>query len=450
MQTVVCLAADLVATDVFARVRCVNPSRSYSDKLWQEALALFPGGVNSPVRAFRAVGGTPFFTQRARGAHLWDVDGNEYVDYVMSWGPMILGHAHPRVVQAVMDAARDGTSFGTPNPREIQLARLIQRAMPSMEKIRFVNSGTEATLSAIRLARGFTGRDTIVKFAGCYHGHVDSLLVKAGSGAATFDIPDSAGVPADFARHTLTLPLNNTAALHRVSWNQIAAAIIEPVPANMGLIPLQPEFLHTLRALTRDHGALLIFDEVMSGFRVAAGGAQQLYGIQPDLTTLGKIIGGGLPVGAFGGRRNIMDHLAPTGPVYQAGTLSGNPLAMAAGIATLEPLLEPPAAPAAPTPYERLDEITASLTDELRRILPGQCVRVGSMFCCFFTQHPVVDDVTARTCDTTRYARFFHAMLQRGVYLAPSQFEVGFLSLAHTPDDIDHTLRAAREAVKEL
>ncbi|MDW8343847.1 MAG: glutamate-1-semialdehyde 2,1-aminomutase [Verrucomicrobiae bacterium] len=428
----------------------MNPSRAYSEKLWQEALALFPGGVNSPVRAFCAVGGTPFFTQRARGAHLWDVDGNEYVDYVMSWGPMIHGHAYPRVIQAVMDAARDGTSFGTPNPREIHLARLIQRAMPSLEKIRFVNSGTEATMSAIRLARGFTGRDTIVKFAGCYHGHVDSLLVKAGSGAATFDIPDSAGVPADFARHTLTLPLNDITALHRVPWNQVAAAIIEPIPANMGLIPLQPEFLGTLRALTRDHGALLIFDEVMSGFRVAPGGAQQLYGIQPDLTTLGKIIGGGLPVGAFGGRREIMDQLAPTGPVYQAGTLSGNPLAMAAGIATLEPLLDPPAAPDAPTPYQRLEQISAALLDELRKFLPAQCVRVGSMFCCFFTKQPVVDDRTARTCDTTRYARFFHAMLRRGVYLAPSQFEVGFLSLAHTPDDIEHTVRAARDAVKEL
>ncbi|MCS7048230.1 MAG: aminotransferase class III-fold pyridoxal phosphate-dependent enzyme, partial [Verrucomicrobiae bacterium] len=294
------------------------------------------------------------------------------------------------------------------------------------------------------------GRDTIVKFAGCYHGHVDSLLVKAGSGAATFDIPDSAGVPADFARHTLTLPLNDITALHRVPWNQVAAAIIEPIPANMGLIPLQPEFLGTLRALTRDHGALLIFDEVMSGFRVAPGGAQQLYGIQPDLTTLGKIIGGGLPVGAFGGRREIMDQLAPTGPVYQAGTLSGNPLAMAAGIATLEPLLDPPAAPAAPTPYQRLEQISAALLDELRKFLPAQCVRVGSMFCCFFAMQPVVDDRTARTCDTTRYARFFHAMLRRGVYLAPSQFEVGFLSLAHTPDDIEHTVRAARDAVKEL
>lgn len=402
------------------------------------------------MRAFHAVGGTPFFTQRARGAHLWDVDGNEYIDYVMSWGPMILGHAPPPVIQAVVDAARDGTSFGTPNPREIQLARLIQRAMPSIEKIRFVNSGTEATMSAIRLARGATGRDTIVKFAGCYHGHVDALLVKAGSGAATFDIPDSAGIPADFARHTLTLPLNNIAALHRVPWNEVAAAIIEPVPANMGLIPLQPEFLHTLRALTRDHGALLIFDEVMTGFRVAAGGAQQLFGIRPDLTTLGKIIGGGLPVGAFGGRADIMDYLAPTGPVYQAGTLSGNPLAMAAGIATLTRLLEPPPSPNAPTPYQRLEQITAALTAELQRILPAQLPRVGSMFCCFFTSQPVVDDISARTCDTARYGRFFHAMLRHGVYLAPSQFEVGFVSLAHTPEDIEHTLRAAREAVKEL
>ena len=316
----------------------MKPKYDYSDKLWQEALRQIPGGVNSPVRAFRGVGGTPFFTQRAKGSRLWDVDGNEYIDYVCSWGPMILGHAHPKVVRAVQEAARDGTSFGTPNPREIRLAQLVCEAFPSIQKVRFVNSGTEATMSAIRLARGFTKRDKIVKFEGCYHGHADSLLVKAGSGAATFDVPDSAGVPADFARNTVTLPLNDFDALDRVPWKEIACAIIEPIPANMGLIPLKAGFPEKLRVLTQKNGALLIFDEVISGFRVARGGAQELFEVQADLTTLGKIIGGGLPVGAFGGRAEVMDLLAPTGPVYQAGTLSGNPLAMAAGIATLEEL----------------------------------------------------------------------------------------------------------------
>lgn len=417
--------------------------RPYSDKLWQEASRLFPGGVNSPVRAFRGVGGTPFFTQRARGARLWDVDGNEYVDYVMSWGPMILGHAHPAVIQAVTEAARDGTNFGTPNPREIRLAQLVQEAMPWLEKLRFVNSGTEATMTAIRLARGYTGRDRIVKFEGCYHGHADSLLVKAGSGAATFDVPDSAGVPADVARQTLTLPLNDLAALDAVNWREVAGAIIEPVPANMGLIPLRPEFLQKLRQVTQAAGAVLIMDEVMSGFRVAKGGAQQLYGVSGDLTTLGKIIGGGLPVGAVGGRAEIMDCLAPLGPVYQAGTLAGNPLAMAAGLATLETLF-------AGDHYRRLEEVSAVLCDGLRAIVPGQHVRVGSMFCCFFSATPVVDYATAKTSDTKRYGRFFHQMLDRGVYLAPSQFEVGFMSLAHTAEDIEPTLRAAREAVKHL
>ena len=415
----------------------------YSEKLWQEAVRLLPGGVNSPVRAFRGVGGTPFFTQRAKGSRLWDVDGNEYIDYVGSWGPMILGHAHSRVVKAVQEAARDGTSFGTPNPREIRLAQLVREAYPSIEKMRFVNSGTEATMSAIRLARGFTKRDKIVKFEGCYHGHADSLLVKAGSGAATFDVPDSAGVPSDFARHTLTLPLNDFDALDAVNWREIACAIIEPVPANMGLIPLKPGFLEKLRTMTRDGGALLILDEVMSGFRVAKGGATELYGISGDLTTLGKIIGGGLPVGAFGGRAEIMDCLAPTGPVYQAGTLSGNPLAMAAGIATLEELFKH-------GNYQKLEQLSASLADELKTIVPGHHARVGSKFCVFFTNTPVVDYVTAKTSDTAKYSRYFHAMLEHGVYLAPSQFEVGFMSLAHTPEDIEATLCAAREAVKAL
>ena len=421
----------------------MNPSHEYSDKLWQEALRYFPGGVNSPVRAFRGVGGTPFFTQRAKGSRLWDVDGNEYIDYVGSWGPMILGHAHPKVVRAVQEAARDGTSFGTPNPHEIRLAQLVSGAFPSLQKMRFVNSGTEATMSAIRLARGFTKRDKILKFEGCYHGHADALLVKAGSGGATFDVPDSAGVPADFARNTVTLPLNDFAALDTVQWRELACVIIEPIPANMGLIPLQPGFLEELRKLTEDNGALLIFDEVISGFRVARGGAQELFGIRPDLTTLGKIIGGGLPVGAFGGRADVMDMLAPTGPVYQAGTLSGNPLAMVAGIATLEELTQVGV-------YEKLERRAAALSAEWKKIVKGHQARIGSLFCTFFTDREVVDYATAKTSDTKRYAAFFHAMLNRGVYLAPSQFEVGFLSLAHTEQDAEQTLAAAAEAVKTL
>ena len=426
----------------------MNRKHAYSDKLWTEACRLFPGGVNSPVRAFRGVGGTPFFTQRAKGCRLWDVDGNEYIDYVGSWGPMILGHAHPKVVRAVQEAARNGTSFGTPNPLEIRLAQLVCGAYPSIQRLRFVNSGTEATMSAIRLARGFTKRDKIVKFDGCYHGHADSLLVKAGSGGATFDVPDSAGVPADFARNTLTLTLNDLAGLHRVPWGEVACAIIEPVPGNMGLIPLQPEFLQALRHVTRDGGALLILDEVMSGFRVAKGGAQELYGITGDLTTLGKIIGGGLPVGAFGGRAEIMDCLAPTGAVYQAGTLSGNPLAMAAGIATLEELFQP-------GNYHRLDVLTTQLCDGIRGTaalakVPIYQTRVGSKFCTFFTDQPVVNYATAKRCDTQRFGRFFQALLERGVYLAPSQFEVGFMSLAHTTADIEQTIQAAAEAFKLL
>ncbi len=421
----------------------MNSSHEYSEKLWQEALHYLPGGVNSPVRAFRGVGGTPFFTQRAKGSRLWDVDGNEYIDYVCSWGPMILGHAHPKVVRAVQEAARDGTSFGTPNPREVRLAQLVCAAFPSIQKVRFVNSGTEATMSAIRLARGFTKRDKILKFEGCYHGHADALLVKAGSGGATFDVPDSAGVPADFARNTLTLPLNDLGALDSVNWREIACVIIEPIPANMGLIPLKAGFLEKLRKLTHESGALLILDEVISGFRVARGGAQELYGIQADLTTLGKIIGGGLPVGAFGGRADVMDMLAPVGPVYQAGTLSGNPLAMAAGIATLEELSQ------AGT-YEKLERLTTALCGEWKKVVKGHQARIGSLFCTFFTDRDVVDYTSAKTSDTKRYGRFFHGMLGRGVYLAPSQFEVGFVSLAHTEADIEQTLRAATEAVKTL
>jgi glutamate-1-semialdehyde 2,1-aminomutase len=421
----------------------MNRSHEVSGKLWPEALRYFPGGVNSPVRAFRGVGGTPFFTQRAKGSRLWDVDGNEYIDYVCSWGPMILGHAHPKVVRAVQEAAHEGTSFGTPNPREVRLAQLVAEAFPSIQKMRFVNSGTEATMSAIRLARGFTKRDKIVKFEGCYHGHADALLVKAGSGGATFGVPDSAGVPADFARNTLTLPLNDFAALDTVNWREIACVILEPIPANMGLIPLKAGFLEKLRKLTGDSGALLVLDEVISGFRVARGGAQELYGIRADLTSLGKIIGGGLPVGAFGGRADVMDLLAPEGPVYQAGTLSGNPLAMAAGIATLEELSQPGT-------YQKLEHLAAALCDPWSKIVKGRHARIGSLFCTFFTDREVVDYASARTSDTKRYARFFHAMLERGVYLAPSQFEVGFLSLAHTEQDIEQTLRAAAEATAAL
>ncbi len=417
----------------------MKQSRECSEKLWQEALTLLPGGVNSPVRAFRGVGGTPFFTQRAQGSKLWDVDGNEYIDYVCSWGPAILGHAHPKVVRAIQEAARDGTSFGTPNPREIRLAQRVCEAFPSIQRVRFVNSGTEATMSAIRLARGFTKRDKIVKFEGCYHGHADALLVKAGSGGATFDVPDSAGVPMDFARNTMTLPLNDERAIASVNWREIACAIIEPIPANMGLILLKPGFLEKLRKLTADAGALLILDEVISGFRVARGGAQELFGIQADLTTLGKIIGGGLPVGAFGGRADIMDCLAPTGSVYQAGTLSGNPLAMAAGIATLEELKD----------YRKLEESAARLCAELPKSGVKQ-YRIGSIFCHFFTDREVTDYASAKSCDTKRYAKFFHAMLVRGVYLAPSQFEVGFMSLAHSDEDIEKTVRAATEAFKTL
>ena len=436
-----------------------------NEQLFERAQRTIPGGVNSPVRAFRSVGGTPRFFERGAGAHVWDADGRKYIDYVGSWGPMILGHAHPKVVRAVQEAARDGTSFGTPNPREIRLAQLVIEAYPSIQKIRFVNSGTEATMSAIRLARGFAKRDKIVKFEGCYHGHADSLLVKAGSGAATFDVPDSAGVPADFARNTLTLPLNNFEALDSVNWREIACAIIEPVPANMGLIPLKPGFLEKLRKVTLSGGALLILDEVMSGFRVAKGGATELYGVTGDLTTLGKIIGGGLPVGAFGGRAEIMDCLAPTGPVYQAGTLSGNPLAMAAGIATIEELFYggagvPPAAGSrtetatggtpVPRSYQRLEELTVALCSEWTKIVPGRHARVGSKFCTFFTDVEVVDYATAKTSDTKKFGRFFHAMLEQGIYLAPSQFEVGFMSLAHAEAEIETTLRAAKEAVKQI
>jgi len=426
-------------------------SRQTSDQLFARALQLIPGGVNSPVRAFRGVGGTPFFVQRAHGSRLWDVDGNEYIDYVGSWGPMILGHAHGKVVRAIQEDARDGTSFGIPNTHEVRLAQLVCEAFPSIQKVRFVSSGTEATMSAIRLARGFTKRDAIIKFDGCYHGHADSLLVKAGSGATTFGQPDSAGVPADLARHTLSLPFNDEQAVRdaiAAHKDQIAAIIVEPIPANAGLFLPKPGYLEALRKLATENGIVLIFDEVITGFRVAKGGAQELYGIRADLTCLGKIIGGGLPVGAFGGRAEIMDQLAPLGPVYQAGTLSGNPLAMAAGIATLGEL-------SATNPYRSLEAATKELAEGIGEAAKAAGVaihqtRIGSIFCSFFTRGPVTDYETARSSDTRKYAAFFHAMLKRGVYLAPSQFEVGFVSTAHGATEIAETIQAAGEAFREM
>ena len=426
-------------------------SRSRSEALFAEALRHMPGGVNSPVRAFRAVGGQPFFAQRAKGARVWDVDDNEYIDYVGTWGPAILGHAHPKIIRAVQQAAEHGTSFGIPNPAEVTMAKLIREAAPSVEKVRLCNSGTEACMSAIRLARGFARRDKIVKFDGCYHGHADSLLVKAGSGALTFGHPDSAGVPADFAKHTLTLPFNDTEAVKAcfgANAGQIAGVILEPVPGNAGLYVPKPGYLEFLRAITRQDGALLIFDEVMTGFRLAFGGAQARFGVRPDLTCFGKIIGGGLPVGAFGGRAEIMDCLAPLGPVYQAGTLSGNPLAMAAGIAALEELRAGDA-------YRRLEELGAALETGLRdgaksASVPVQFNRCGSMFCGYFTSEPVHNLAEAMKSDRARFAKFFHGMLAEGIYLAPSQFEAGFISLAHSIGDIDRTIGAAAKVMKTL
>jgi glutamate-1-semialdehyde 2,1-aminomutase len=419
-----------------------------SRRLLAEAERRIPGGVNSPVRAFRSVGGEPRFIARGEGARVWDVDGRAYLDFVASWGPLILGHAPPAVVEAVAAAAARGTSYGAPTPQEVELAATITAAYPSMEMMRLVSSGTEAAMSAIRLARGATGRDVLVKFDGCYHGHADSLLVKAGSGGATFGIPDSRGVPAALASLTLTLPFNDLDAvrgLFQARGSEIAALIVEPVAGNMGVVPPAPGFLEGLREITAAHGSLLIFDEVITGFRVAYGGAQELYGVQPDLTCLGKIIGGGLPVGAYGGRRSIMEHVAPLGGVYQAGTLSGNPLAVAAGLTTLRALEDRKA-------YGRLDALGARLEHGLRDAadkagLPLTVNRVSSMLTAFFCAGPVRDYAGARAADSARYARFFHAMLERGVALAPSQFEAAFVSLAHTEDDIDLAARAAAEAM---
>ncbi len=421
--------------------------RRRSEELFAEALRHTPGGVNSPVRAFRAVGGQPFFVQSARGSRLTDVDGNELIDYVLTWGPAILGHAHPRVIEAVQAAAARGTSFGIPNPAEVELAALVKSWVPGIDKVRFCNSGTEACMSAIRLARGFTRRDRILKFDGCYHGHADSLLVKAGSGALTLGQPDSAGVPADVAKHTLVLPFNDPdalVALFEQHGPHLAAVILELVPANAGLYLPRPGYLELLRELTRAHGTVLIADEVMTGFRLGRAGAQGHFGLQPDLTTFGKVIGGGLPVGAFGGRAEIMDHLAPLGPVYQAGTLSGNPLAMAAGLATLRELESTDA-------FARLEHVGARLESGMKAVaaahaVPMQFQRIGSMFCGYFTDRPVWSLTDALTSDRARFGTFFHAMLDQGVYLAPSQFEAGFLSTAHSDADIDQTLAAADRA----
>jgi len=414
---------------------------SKSEELFRRAQETIPGGVNSPVRAFRSVGGNPVFIARGEGAHIFDVDGNQYIDYVGSWGPLLLGHRHPDIVAALEGALAIGTSFGAPTEREVELAEAIRDAVPSIEMVRLVNSGTEATMSAIRVARGFTGRDLIVKFEGCYHGHVDSLLVKAGSGVATLGIPDTQGVPKGFCDTTIALPFNDAEAVEqafRAHGGHIAAVIVEPVAGNMGCVPPLPGYLEALRDITARFGALLVFDEVMTGFRVAFGGAQQRYGIRPDLTTLGKVIGGGLPVGAYGGRKDVMSKVAPVGPVYQAGTLSGNPLAVAAGLAMLRYLKRHPEV------YGQLEARTAELCAAAPE---GVTVnRVGSMFTWFFTDQPVTDYESAKRSDTARFARFFRGMLERGIYLAPSQFEAAFVSAAHTEEDIRETIAAAREA----
>ncbi len=411
-----------------------------SEALFRRAVQNIPGGVNSPVRAFRSVGGQPVFMARGEGSHLFDVDGNEYIDYVGSWGPLLLGHRRAEILEAIAGALEIGTSFGAPTAGELDLADAICDAVPSIEMVRLVNSGTEATMSAIRVARGFTGRDLIVKFEGCYHGHVDSLLVKAGSGLATLGIADTQGVPKAFADTTIALPYNSLPALEEafaVHGARIAAVIVEPVVGNMGCVPPLPGYLEGMREITVRYGALLIFDEVMTGFRVAFGGAQQRYGIRPDLTTLGKVIGGGLPVGAYGGRKDIMSMVAPAGPIYQAGTLSGNPLAVAAGLAMLRYLKQHPEV------YTRLEEVGARLEAGAPE---GVTVnRVGSMFTYFFTPGPVTDWESAKQCDTARFGRFFRGMLERGVYLAPSQFEAAFVGAAHSDEDIEKTLAAGRE-----
>ncbi|HKR00905.1 MAG TPA: glutamate-1-semialdehyde 2,1-aminomutase [Pyrinomonadaceae bacterium] len=431
-----------------------SPKRSKRDRsaqLFSRAVELIPGGVNSPVRAFRGVGGTPRFIRSARGALMTDVDGRIYIDYVGSWGPMILGHAEREVITALHRVLGRGTSYGAPTELEIEIAEEIIDAVPSIEMVRMVNSGTEATMSAIRLARGVTGRDKLVKFEGCYHGHGDSLLVKAGSGVATLGLPDSPGVPSGVAQNTITVPFNDGAALEKAFDEHgagIAAVIIEPIVGNMGCVPPQDGYLQKVREVTKKHGALLIFDEVMTGFRVARGGAQELYGVLPDITTLGKIIGGGLPVGAYGASKEIMQHIAPAGSVYQAGTLSGNPLAMTAGLVTLKRLRDPAV-------YSQLERAGRRLTDGLRRAAREARVetvinRVGSMWTTFFAKKPVTNWETADKSNRNLYGRFFHAMLDEGIYLAPSQFEAGFIGLAHTDEMLDQTVEAARKALKAV
>ncbi len=422
-----------------------------SVEFFQEAQEYIPGGVNSPVRAFKSVGLNPVFIDHGQGPKLYDVDGNEYIDYVGSWGPLILGHRHPEVIAALHNCLEKGTSYGAPTELETIMAKLVVEAVPSLEMVRFVNSGTEATMSALRLARGYTKRNKIVKFEGCYHGHADSLLIKAGSGALTLGVPTSPGVPANIASNTITAPYNDLETLRRVfeeEGENIAAVIIEPVVGNMGCVPPQPGFHEGLRALTKEYGALLIFDEVMTGFRVAYGGAQSLYNIDPDLTCLGKVIGGGLPVGAYGGKRRIMEMIAPAGPIYQAGTLSGNPLAMTAGIATLNVLKRPGA-------YEALEEKSAKLVKGMSQAaetagLQVSTNRVGAMFTTFFTAQKVIDYDTATSSDTSKFAIFFQKMLEQGVYLAPSQFEAAFMSLAHDDEDIEQTVEASRKAFKAV
>lgn len=422
-----------------------------SQELFEEAKRFIPGGVNSPVRAFTSVGGKPIFVERGKGAKVYDVDGNEYIDYVGSWGPLILGHAHPRVVEAVQRACEGGMSFGAPTQMEVRLAEQVVACVPSIEKVRMVNSGTEAAMSAIRLARGFTGKDKIVKFDGCYHGHGDSFLIQAGSGVATLGIPGSPGVPAALARETISLPFNRLEVLEEVlrrQQDEIAAVILEPVMGNMGVIPPREGFLEGVRALTGDHEVLLIFDEVITGFRVALGGAQERYGVLPDLTCLGKIIGGGLPVGAYGGRREIMDHMAPDGPVYQAGTLSGNPLAMTAGYETLRVLQEPGT-------YDRLEVMAKKLSDgwveNARQAgVPMALNRVGSMMSGFFVDGDVGDADDARGADTERFTRYFWAMLGRGISIAPSPFEAMFVSLAHSEEDIGRTVDVHLDVLRAM
>jgi len=422
--------------------------RPKSQALFERAAQLFPGGVNSPVRAFKAVGGQPVFVERGAGAHVFDADGNRYVDFLGSWGPLILGHAHPDVVAAVTDAARHGTTFGASTEREVLLGEALRAAVPSLERMRLVSSGTEATMSALRVARGFSGRAKIVKIDGGYHGHADVLLASAGSGAATLGIPGSAGVTAAAVADTLLVPFNDAAAVRAVLEAQrdaVAALIVEPIPGNMGLVPPAPGYLATLRSLCDQHGVLLIFDEVITGFRVGRGGAQALYGVRPDLTCLGKIAGGGLPLGVYGGRLDIMAKIAPEGSVYQAGTLSGNPVAVAAGLATLRRLDA--------SAYARLEDLGARLEAGLAEAIAAAGVaarvqRVGSAFTLFFTSEPVVDFATAKKADVARYARFFHAMLDRGFFLPPAQLEAAFLSLAHTPDDVDAFAAAARESLR--